>query len=123
MIGSYRRDKNKHHKIIWGHPAFLLFINLFSGTAQESRTNLSVHDPVRSLHPLQFCFGVQFAKPLHGLYSSGQASVVPFLECCVAHLAMLLTFEFAGPMKARSMKSIKIYENQCGRELPIEDRL
>ena len=78
-------------------------INLFSGTAQESRTKLSVLDPVRSFHPIQFCFGVQFAKPLHGLYSSGQASVVPLLACCVAHLAMLLTFEFAGPMKARSI--------------------
>ena len=78
-------------------------INLLSRTAQESRTKLSVHDPVRSFHPLQFCFGVQFAKPLHGLYSSGQASVVPLLECCVAHLAMLHTFEFAGSLKAISI--------------------
>ena len=37
-------------------------INLLSRTAQESRTNLSVHDPVRSFHPFQFSFGVQFAK-------------------------------------------------------------
>ena len=74
-------------------------INLFSGTAQESRTKLSVLDPVRSFHPIQFCFGVQFAKPLHGLYSSGQASVVPLLECCVAHLAMLHTFEIHNTSK------------------------
>ena len=37
-------------------------INLLSRTAQESRTKLSVHDPVRSFHPFQFRFGVQFAK-------------------------------------------------------------
>ena len=50
-------------------------INLFSGTAQESRTHLSVHDPVQLFHSLPFYFGVQFAKALHGLYSSGQAAV------------------------------------------------
>ena len=83
-------------------------INLFSGTAQESRTNLSVHDPVRSFHPLPFCFGVQFAKPLHGLYSSGQASVVPLLECCVAHLALLHTFEFAGSLKSLTLSANKM---------------